>query len=162
MSNGREIRLSEEWARFGILIVVLIGAVLIIALSRSLIFGHIVPIVLGDGIMSTLPQADLEPPVRVPPEVDEPTETETESAEEEVQTPLDAQTEEAVETEETEDESEAVLVPAESVTHIVKTGETLTSIAEQYDVTVNALVAANGLTAPNRIRIGEQLEIPQP
>jgi LysM repeat protein len=45
------------------------------------------------------------------------------------------------------------------VTHIVEAGETLLSIALQYDVTVDAIQQANGL-ADELIRIGDQLTIP--
>ena len=44
--------------------------------------------------------------------------------------------------------------------HIVKAGETLTSIANQYGVTVDAIVQANNLTNPNAISIGQRLIIP--
>jgi LysM repeat protein len=45
------------------------------------------------------------------------------------------------------------------VTHIVEGGETLLSIALQYDVTVDAIQQANGLT-DELIRIGDELTIP--
>jgi LysM repeat protein len=51
-------------------------------------------------------------------------------------------------------QSETVLV-----THIVEAGETLLSIALQYDVTVEAIQQTNGL-ADELIRIGDELTIP--
>jgi LysM repeat protein len=46
------------------------------------------------------------------------------------------------------------------VTHTVQAGESLASIAATYGVTVNAILAANNLTNPNSIFVGQQLIIP--
>jgi len=52
-------------------------------------------------------------------------------------------------------------VPAYSTGyHIVTRGETLSQIARYYGVTVRALMAANGLTNPNYIYVGQRLYIP--
>ena len=57
--------------------------------------------------------------------------------------------------------SAAPLIQDEApIRHTVQTGETLFRIAQQYDTTVEAIVAANGITDPNRIRVGQQLVIP--
>jgi LysM repeat protein len=45
-------------------------------------------------------------------------------------------------------------------THTVTSGETLFFIAQQYGVTTQSLVAANGLANPNQIRVGQTLNIP--
>ena len=42
----------------------------------------------------------------------------------------------------------------------VQSGESLSIIAARYDVTVSALAAANGITDPNRLSIGQELLIP--
>lgn len=44
--------------------------------------------------------------------------------------------------------------------HVVQAGETLFGIAEQYGVTVEAIAAANGITDPGLIAVGQQLVIP--
>jgi len=44
----------------------------------------------------------------------------------------------------------------------VEPGDTLASIAQQFDVTLDALLAANGLTARDVIRVGQELTIPLP
>ena len=44
--------------------------------------------------------------------------------------------------------------------YTVRRGDTLWRIARQYGVTVNAIVAANGLADPNRIYAGQRLFIP--
>ncbi len=46
------------------------------------------------------------------------------------------------------------------MTHIVKFGETLTSIAKKYGTTVEALVASNGIKNKNLIFPGQVLQIP--
>lgn len=58
--------------------------------------------------------------------------------------------------------SEAVLAPhgQSGSVHIVRRGETLSSIARRYGVSVQALAAANGIGNINRIRIGQRLVIP--
>jgi len=45
--------------------------------------------------------------------------------------------------------------------HRVQPGETLSAIARRYGVSVAALVAANRLADPNRILVGQTLEIPE-
>ena len=44
--------------------------------------------------------------------------------------------------------------------HIVVAGDTLSAVGEQYGVTVDELLAANGLDNPNLIYIGQTLVIP--
>ena len=48
----------------------------------------------------------------------------------------------------------------EGVTHTIARGETLFSVARQYGVTINAIMAANGIADPNRIYAGQTLAIP--
>ena len=53
--------------------------------------------------------------------------------------------------------------PLPSVTptlHVVQFGDTLGSIAQQYDIAVEDIMAANGLTDPNVLSIGQTLVIP--
>ena len=46
------------------------------------------------------------------------------------------------------------------MTHTVKKGETLTSIAKKYGVTVEAIADKNGIKNKNLIRVGQVLTIP--
>ena len=44
--------------------------------------------------------------------------------------------------------------------HIVRPGETLSGIAERFNVSLSALLSANRLTARSRIRVGDSIRIP--
>lgn len=46
------------------------------------------------------------------------------------------------------------------MTHTVKKGETLTSIAKRYNTTVNELVKLNKIKNPNVIVVGQVLTLP--
>jgi LysM repeat protein len=47
------------------------------------------------------------------------------------------------------------------VTHVVRRGETLSSIARRFGVSTQELVQANGLTSPNRVYVGQVLVVPK-
>lgn len=44
-------------------------------------------------------------------------------------------------------------------THVVRKGETLTSISRQYGVSINSIVQSNGLTNPDKILAGQKLAL---
>lgn len=48
----------------------------------------------------------------------------------------------------------------EPVIHTVQAGETLGRISQQYEVSIQDILAANGLSDPNFISVGQQLTIP--
>ena len=48
------------------------------------------------------------------------------------------------------------------MTYIVQPGDTLFSIAQQFGVSVQALMQANGLTVPGYVYVGQRLIIPRP
>lgn len=50
--------------------------------------------------------------------------------------------------------------PANSVTHIVAPGETLSEIARRYGVRYAEIATANNITDPTRVRAGQELVIP--
>lgn len=54
------------------------------------------------------------------------------------------------------------LTQEDDKTHVVQPGETLYLIAVRYGVTVDTLAAANNITDPNRIYVGQVLVIPTP
>ena len=47
-------------------------------------------------------------------------------------------------------------------THVVQSGESMSQIALDYGVTVDAILAANELSNPNDLRVGQELVIPAP
>ncbi|MBW8782487.1 MAG: LysM peptidoglycan-binding domain-containing protein [Verrucomicrobia bacterium] len=57
---------------------------------------------------------------------------------------------------------ETVAQPARggSMTHVIKAGETLGSIARKYQVKTGDLAAANNIADPTKIRVGQELKIP--
>jgi LysM repeat protein len=58
--------------------------------------------------------------------------------------------------------SPSASVHALPTTHIVQRGETLTSIARHYGVTLDALEKANKIKDPSLIVVGQRLIIPAP
>jgi N-acetylmuramoyl-L-alanine amidase len=58
----------------------------------------------------------------------------------------------------------AALIAGASATTViqVRSGDTLSALAQQHGTTVDALVAANGLADPDRIRAGQQLQLQLP
>ncbi len=48
----------------------------------------------------------------------------------------------------------------EPLVHVVQPGETLRAISDNYDVTMDDIVAANGLANPDLLSVGQQLIIP--
>jgi len=48
----------------------------------------------------------------------------------------------------------------ETITHTVQAGETLTSIADRYQVAPQAIIAANDLANPDALQFGQELVIP--
>jgi len=132
-----------EWRKFGILAGILFVVVLGVMLARPLIFGRIVPAILGDGKSAQQPEPI---PIVVP------TETETPMAEPTAVSP------EAAPTLEPTAESTQ---PAQ-LTHTVQAGETVLAIARQYQVSYTDLISLNNLINPNLIQPGDTLLIPAP
>jgi len=54
----------------------------------------------------------------------------------------------------------AVAPTPRPATHVVQRGENLAMIAQKYDVPVLDLMAANGISNPNLIKVGQELKIP--
>ncbi|MDH7485497.1 MAG: LysM peptidoglycan-binding domain-containing protein [Anaerolineae bacterium] len=51
---------------------------------------------------------------------------------------------------------------AEARTYVVQAGDSPDSIARRFGITAQALMAANGITDPTRLRVGQRLVIPPP
>jgi LysM repeat protein len=54
----------------------------------------------------------------------------------------------------------APAAPATAAVHVVASGETLTGIAHRYGSTIAAIAAANGISNPSFLRVGQHLTIP--
>lgn len=195
-----EPRAAREGLKFLVLVIVLLGAVAIVALTRPLIFGKIVPAVMGDDIALPTPEpaevtgedamdaegypgaeenegetaVDTEPAPTTGDEA-ETDEAETpgeEPATDEGETPAEEATTDETEAPATDSTNEADSSTDETeppaseedstiITHTVKQGETLQTIAAQYGITLQQLIAANALPNPDYIRVGDKLIIPQ-
>jgi LysM repeat protein len=55
----------------------------------------------------------------------------------------------------------ATLAPGETVIYVVRTGDTLYSIARRFGVDINVLAQANNISNPSRIYVGQRLTIPR-
>lgn len=58
--------------------------------------------------------------------------------------------------------TDALAAPPGGEIYTVQSGDTLMTIAREYGVTIEEIVAANGLTNPDRLDVGQQLVIPPP
>lgn len=147
MSEEFERNASREWTSFIILAAILIGAIIVVALARPLIFNRIVPAVMGDG--EKTPSVDPAYPIPEEPVPAYPVDEPVEKLPEEL--PV-----------ENEEEMKETAVPAPLRTHTVQPGETLYQIARTYKVSVGDIIAANKLSNPNHIEAGQPLLIPAP
>ena len=120
--------------KFIILVVIMLGAILVVFVARPLVFGQIVPAVVGD-FLTPMPTVEAIEPLPTPTVVV----TEMPAA--------------------APDPTSTPPPPTPRV-HVIQPGENLTKIAETYGVTVAAILALNNLTNPNQIVAGEQLLIP--
>lgn len=156
----------SEMIKFGILAVILLGVPLVIMLLNPIIFGQIVPAVMGEGIVIEEAEPAPSDTDATDSATDEETSTEGEadSMDEEateMEEGAEENTEEGAENVNEEGEGEtAVDDQSEPITHTVKQGETLNSIARDYGVTVQAIMQANNIVNPNRINLGTDLIIP--
>ncbi|MBQ9693598.1 MAG: LysM peptidoglycan-binding domain-containing protein [Kiritimatiellae bacterium] len=59
-------------------------------------------------------------------------------------------------------EKQAAAQQKSGYNHVVEAGQTLSAIAQAYKVSVKSIMKANKITDPTRIRIGQELFIPDP
>jgi murein DD-endopeptidase MepM/ murein hydrolase activator NlpD len=52
------------------------------------------------------------------------------------------------------------VVSGDTYTHTIASGESLYTIARKYDVSATQIIAANNISAPDRIQVGQRLVIP--
>ncbi len=163
-----------ELIKFTLLAVILLGTALVIGLLRPYIFDKVIPAVLGEDQPAAAITAPDEDSETLKPEVEEETgdtADDAENGEAEPELVADPDADSDVDAEDGNEEDEAVNEEPEnpedfptavppSKTHTVQPGENLTAIARQYGVTVQALVAANQISNPDRVTAGTVLTIP--
>ncbi len=151
-----------EWLKFAILALVLLGTVLVIGLLRPFIFNTVIPAIMGEGMV--LPPQEpvpalptITPPVITPPsDVAEPYPVTTPAEPGQIFIPVQTDSETA---ENPAYPAAATVAPPNAITHIVQPGESLTTIAQKYNVTIQSIIEANKLTNPNRLLAGTTLII---
>lgn len=159
MQQEREAgRRRMELIKFGILAAILLGTVLVLAIARPLVFDRIVPSVMGEGqstnanIDSTKPDVEetmsedgAAQPTAVP-------EADTQDPNQGGGAPDTAS--------ENTDAAPPTAVPAQI--YVVQAGDTLNSIARQFNTTVEAIIVVNDIQNPDNLLVGATLKIPQP
>jgi LysM repeat protein len=143
---GRRRRM--EYIKFAILVGIFIIVIFVIAIVRPTIFDLVVPAVMGGDAGVTA--VDSSNPAESPA-TDAPTDN-TQSL------PIIAVP--AGGEGGTGGQVEATAVPAQI--YVVQAGDTLNSIAQQFNTTVEAIVAANNIQNPDALLVGATLTIPQP
>ncbi|MEJ2746236.1 MAG: LysM peptidoglycan-binding domain-containing protein, partial [bacterium] len=111
------------------------------------------PVAPEEPVMEQAPVAVEESPVEKMPVATRESEIEVESEEEAPASVEEAETP-------SRKTVEKARVPVAMKTHVVKRGETLSSIAKRYRVSLKKLVEVNKIDDPGRIRAGQSLVIP--
>lgn len=142
-----------EMIKFMVLVLALVGTVFAIALLRPLIFDRIVPAVLGWEQPADAPEATA-PEQPVSDDVAPAT-----TGGEEGSIPVIMTATPGAEGGDREDLGAPLPTPR---LYEVQAGDSLARIAEQFDLSVEALVQANGISDPERIQVGDVLVIPEP
>lgn len=152
-------RRRMELIKFGILAAILLGTVVILALSQPLVFGRIVPSVMGEGqTANTEPDGTSSDTGETSPDGGG---EQTPAGEDTTQDPNQgggapaATDAPAVEP----GAEEPTAVPAQI--YVVQAGDTLNSIARRFNTTVDAIIAVNEIQDPDNLLVGTTLDIPQ-
>jgi hypothetical protein len=146
-------RRQMEYIKFGILVGILLITIFVIAILRPTIFDQIVPAVMSGEPGS--PIVDDSQPTEGYPSTNAtavPDNNNTQS--------LPIISVPAGGAGGTGGQVETTAVPAQI--YVVQTGDTLNSIARQFNTTVEAIIAANNIQNPDALQVGTTLIIPQP
>ncbi|HRQ38860.1 MAG TPA: LysM domain-containing protein [Chloroflexota bacterium] len=153
-------RRRMEYLKFGFLAVILLVVVIAIALAQPLIFDRIVPAVMGgEGSTAVL---DDSQPADTPASGQDSTTAPQDNTQNLpiISVPGSDGIGTGGEGEDTGGAEEATAVPAQI--YVVQLGDTLNSIARQFNTTVEAIAAANNIQNPDALLVGATLIIPQP
>lgn len=186
-SERVEEETKGEWTKFLILAVIMLGTIGVVWLAIPVIFGQIVPAVMGKGIerepTTEIQDSGEEVQEGTSEEVDGSASEEeaTEGSEEASSESTDAETvteegteaAESTETEESqeaseneessEENSEEGSEPAVAIqaTYTVKQGDTLGAISRLYGIPAQSIIDANDIINPDILQIGAELKIPE-
>ena len=145
----------RQYINFGILAAVMLGTVLIVAIVAPIITPRLAGAIMGDNlakatlVRETVNDAPETQPAEIP-------------VIENAYPPPEAGSGGQAETPAEENIAQPELPAPTAVTHQVQPGETLFSIARQYNLSTEDLIRANNITTPNNIPAGAVLVIPQP
>lgn len=156
-------RRKMEYIKFGVLAAILLGTVFVLAVAQPLVFGRIVPAVMGEGqtgdaplaVDETMPETMSEDTV----EPGQPTAVPVVNPEESEQ---GGGAPEAVEPQPESNETVEQPTAVTGQIYVVQPGDTLNSIARQFNTSVEAITAANNIQNPDSLLVGTTLTIPQP
>jgi len=163
--NQSNAKSYSDLVKFGVFLLILAGVILVVSLLRPLIFGRIVPAIIGDGMPTAplnddkgelpVPTPELDAPLGYPAPGDEPVVVPVETGDGAAAYPgPDSST----------TMTDTVLPPVaftDYITHTLQPGENLTRIADQYGITIAEIIQANPEIAnPDNIQAGTPLRIP--
>ena len=158
---------SSELIKFGLLVLVFVVIVVVVALARPFIFDKLVPAIMGTDLTPTpaVGVGGAEEATAVPAAETVPAPGSTGEGQGDVFLPAltsdepDGGGEGETAVTSTPEPAAETAVPS-PITHVVQPGDTLTKIARQYNVSVQALMQANNLLNANYIQVGQTLVIP--
>jgi LysM repeat protein len=151
--NQNKTNSYNDLVKFGVLLLIFAGTILVVSLLRPLIFGRIVPAILGN--------TQAAAPLPVVPVVPSPASSEAPAypGPSEMVTPPETGMGAAAYP--SPDEATTAEGDPQFITHILQPGENLTRLATRYNVSVNAIIQANpNIPNPNNIQAGTSLQIP--
>lgn len=160
--NQNNTKSYNDLVKFGVLLLIMAGVILVVSLTRPLIFGRIVPAVLGSGqTTAPLPDAGEGDTLTVPPAEELPGYPAPDSANVPEASCCDAAAYPAPNASTTSTETVTPALEATNfVTHTLQPGENLTKLAQQYGITIEEIIQANNLQNPDSVQAGTALRIP--
>ena len=160
--NQSNTKSYNDLVKFGVLLLIFAVVILVVSLVRPLIFGRIVPAVLGSGTPGDVMTDGAEEPAVPTPETDTPASYPA-PMENDVVTPEEPCCSDAAAypaPDATQPMTDTSAAATQFITHTLQPGENLTKVAEQYGITIQEIVEANTLTNPDNVQAGTILRIP--
>ncbi len=160
--NQNNTKSYNDLVKFGVLLLIMAGVILVVSLTRPLIFGRIVPAVLGSGqTTAPLPDAGEGDTLTIPPAEELPGYPAPDSANVPDESCCDAAAYPAPDASATTTDTVTPAVEATNfITHTLQPGENLTKLAQQYGITLEEILKANTILNPDEVQAGTTLRIP--